>query len=60
VLFSTYNTNFIYSDKYLEIGTELDSDYVYGFGERFEESFRKKDGKWTIFNRDRGVVIDRG
>ena len=25
-LFSTYETNFIFSDKYIEIGTELDSD----------------------------------
>lgn len=24
------------------------------------ESFRKKDGKWTVFNRDRGQCIDRG
>lgn len=33
---------------------------MYGLGERFQESFRKQDGKWTIFNRDRGQVIDRG
>jgi alpha-glucosidase len=32
VLFSTYNQQIIYSDHYLEIGTELDSDYVYGIG----------------------------
>ncbi len=23
-------------------------------------SFRKKDGKWTVFSRDRGQVIDKG
>lgn len=59
-LFSTYNQQIIFSDHYLEIGTEIDSEYVYGIGERFQESFRKKDGKWTVFNRDRGQVIDRG
>jgi alpha-glucosidase (family GH31 glycosyl hydrolase) len=60
VLFSTYAQNIIFSDHYLEIGTEVDSEYIYGIGERFLESFRKKDGKWTVFNRDRGQCIDRG
>lgn len=60
ILFSTYEQNIIFSDHYLEIGTQVDSDYIYGIGERFQESFRKKDGKWTVFNRDRGQCIDRG
>lgn len=60
ILFSTYDIDFIYSDYYLQIGTEVDSDYTYGLGERFNPSFRLGDGKWTIFNRDRGQVIDRG
>lgn len=60
ILFSTYNQQIIYSDHYLEIGTEVDSEFVYGIGERFQETFRKKDGKWTVFNRDRGQVIDNG
>lgn len=59
-LFSTYETNFVFSDKYIEIGTELDSDYIWGLGERFTTDFRKKVGKWTIFNRDRGQVMDEG
>lgn len=29
-------------------------------GERFTNGFRLKEGKWTIFNRDRGQVIDSG
>jgi len=33
---------------------------MYGLGERFSSSFRVKDGKWTIFNRDRGFGIDKG
>ena len=60
VLFSTYDQNIIFSDHYLEIGTEVSSDYIYGIGERFLTSFRKTDGKWTIFNRDRGQVLDHG
>lgn len=60
VLFSTFNKNIIFSDHYLEIGTEVDSEFIYGIGERFQEGFRKKDGKWTIFNRDRGQVMDKG
>ena len=59
-LFSTYNQNLIFSDHYLEIGTEIDSEFLYGIGERFMETFRKKDGKWTVFNRDRGQCIDKG
>ncbi len=60
VLFSTFNRNIIFSDHYLEIGTEVDSEFIYGIGERFQEGFRKKDGQWTIFNRDRGQVMDKG
>ena len=38
----------------------MDSEFVYGIGERFQDSFRRKDGKWTIFNRDRGQQLDKG
>jgi hypothetical protein len=31
-LFSTYNQQIIFSDHYLEIGTEVDSEYIYGIG----------------------------
>ena len=60
VLFSTLNTDFIFSDHYIQIGSEVNSEYIYGIGQRFQEGFRRKDGKWTIFNRDRGKVIDKG
>ena len=53
-LFSTYEGELIYSDHYLQISTELDCDYTYGLGERFNQNLRLKEGKWTIFNRDRG------
>lgn len=60
VLFSTYDQDFKFSDHFIQIGTQVQSEYLYGIGERFQESFRKKDGKWTVFNRDRGQVIDKG
>ena len=60
VLFSTKNQDLIFSDHYLQIGTDIDSAYLYGIGERFHETFRKQDGKWTIFNCDKGHTIDKG
>lgn len=60
ILFSSFDHDLIFSDHYLEIGTTVDSEYLYGLGERFQEGFRKKDGQWTIFNRDRGMAIDKG
>ena len=59
-IFSTYDKNFIFSEHYMQIGTEVDTPYIYGLGERFQSTFRKVDGTWTIFNRDRGQVIDNG
>ena len=50
----------VFSDYYIELGTEVASEYIYGIGERFQESFRRKDGKWTNFNRDHWHTIDRG
>jgi alpha-glucosidase len=32
VIFSTYEQQIIFSDHYIEIGTEVDSDYIYGIG----------------------------
>ena len=59
-IFSTYDSDFVYSDKYLEIGTQIDSDYTWGWGERMTNTFRLGNGKWTIFNRDRWHAIDSG
>ena len=59
-LFSTYDGDFIFSDYYIQIQTQIDTYFTYGLGERFNSGFRLRDGKWTIFNRDRGQVIDKG
>jgi len=60
VLFDSSKGELIFSEYYLEITTVVTSRYVYGLGERFSDSFRLKPGKFTIFNRDRGLAIDRG
>jgi alpha-glucosidase len=60
VIFSTYDSDFVYSEHLLQIGSEVDTKFIYGLGERFQSNFRKTEGKWTIFNRDRGQVIDTG
>lgn len=60
VLFDTSKGELVFSEYYLEISTVVTSRTVYGFSERFSDSFRIKPGKFTIFNRDRGQVMDRG
>jgi hypothetical protein len=59
-LFSTYGQDFIFSDHYIQFVTEVESDYIYGLGERFSNSLRVKNGKWTMFNRDHPFEIDHG
>lgn len=51
VIFSTLEKNFIFSNYYIEIGTEVASNKIFGLGERFSVNFRKDNGKWTVFNR---------
>jgi alpha-glucosidase len=60
VLFDTSKGELIFSDYYMEITTTVTSRIVYGFSERFSDSFRIKPGQFTIFNRDRGQTIDNG
>lgn len=60
VLFDTHGTDIIFSNYYLQIGTQTSTDLVYGFSERFTNHFRLQPGKWTIFPRDRGQMMDTG
>jgi alpha-glucosidase len=60
VIFDTRGGNIIFSQYYLEISTQVTSNIVYGFSERFSDSFRLKTGKYTIFNMDRPCAIDSG
>lgn len=36
----------------------VDEAVKWGLGERFQRSFDIKDGKWTIWNRDKPWKID--
>lgn len=60
VIFDSSKGELIFSQYYMEITTVVTSRNLYGFSERFSDSFRIKPGKFTIFNRDRGQVMDRG
>lgn len=60
VLFSTASIPMIFSNYYIQIGTETSSQYLYGLSERFTSDFRLRPGKWTIFPRDRGQMMDNG
>jgi hypothetical protein len=37
-----------------------DESVKWGMGERFQKNFDLKDGKWTIWNRDKPWKIDKG
>lgn len=59
LLFDSSVGNIIFSQHYIEISTRVASRYAWGFGERFSNKFRVQPGKYTVFNRDRGQVIDK-
>jgi hypothetical protein len=59
-IFSTYGLNFIYSNYYIEVGTEVASDKIFGLGERFSVNLRKGEGKWTVWNRPGSQEMDYG
>lgn len=43
---------FVFGDKYIKWGTKLDSEYLWGLGERNTESFLlKNSGNYTIWNK---------
>lgn len=59
LLFDSSVGNIIFSEHYIEISTKVASKNVWGFGERFSNRFRIQPGKYTVFNRDRGQVVDK-
>jgi hypothetical protein len=38
----------------------IDHSVKFGFGERFQNNFRVKDGKWSLWNRDKPWKVDKG
>jgi len=59
ILFDTRNYRFIYTNYYLELTTELETNKVYGFGER-NYKFGLDSGTFTIWARDEAEVIETG
>lgn len=58
-IFNTNNFNFMYSEYYLEFGTQLPTWYIYGIGER-ASSFKLINGSKTIIPRDAFASEDTG
>ena len=58
-IFDSAGLTFIYSDVYIEIGTKLPSDNIYGYGER-NYKFKLGPGKYTIWGRDEPKVKEDG
>lgn len=56
---STKNRNFVFSDKYLEMGFLVDSQNIYGFGERHRH-FELRPGNYTAWNDGRDNLNDQG
>jgi alpha-glucosidase (family GH31 glycosyl hydrolase) len=59
VIFDTKNKKFIYSNLYIELGTSLPTDNVYGFGER-NYQFKLGPGRFTIWGRDDPKLMEDG
>ena len=59
ILFDTSAHDFVYSNKYLELSTDLPTKYFYGMGERTHDLLYK-DGNYTIWPFDQFGIVDDG
>ena len=60
LIFTSENTDFIYSDVFITFGGLFTSNDVYGFGERYHE-LKLGDGKFTMWPNDTsGIHEDTG
>lgn len=58
-IFDTRTQNFIYSDKFMEISTSVNNNYVFGFGER-RQRFRFKSGSYSFWAKDAATHNEDG
>ena len=56
---STKDRNLVFSDKYVEIGFEISSQQVFGWGER-KGSYLLEQGEYTIWPNGRNTTNDPG
>ena len=60
LIFTTENTDFIYSDFFIAFGGYISTNDIYGFGERFHD-LKLGDGKFTMWPNDtNGIREDMG
>ena len=60
LIFTTENSDFIYSDLFIAFGGYVSTNDIYGFGERFHE-LKLGDGKFTMWPNDtQGLHEDKG
>ena len=60
LIFTTENTDFLYSDFFIGFGGYITSNDIYGFGERYHE-LKLGDGKFTMWPNDTfGLHEDTG
>ena len=55
LIFTTENTDFIYSDLFIGFGGFVSTNDIYGFGERYHE-LNLGDGKYTMWPNDTGGI----
>ena len=60
LIFTTENTDFLYTDIFIGFGGYITTNDVYGFGERYHE-LKLGDGKFTMWSNDTsGIQEDTG
>jgi alpha-glucosidase (family GH31 glycosyl hydrolase) len=59
-MINTFGQTFIYQDKYIQIDIAINSEHVFGFGERLSK-FKLEEGAWTMWPQDsEKVEVDAG
>jgi len=56
---STKNRNFVFMDKYIELGFEIDSRKIFGFGER-QKTFELNTGEYSSWANGRDNHMEKG
>lgn len=49
-LFSTDLRRLIFSDKFIQLNTQLDSPFLYGLGEHFDTFLKRADDKYKVYS----------
>jgi len=58
-LINMTNSDFVMSDKYLQIDLQVPTQKIFGFGER-ESNFLRDQGAWTLWANGQSTAYDAG